>query len=125
MNMKTLATLSLLILAAAPAIGQTTKPPVASWPLKPMPWPVVAAQYAIWPPVQYDKPYKGVLYVVRMDDYAIMRVLCGDNQVACAIYSETSCLIILGVGVQDNPRVTQHELGHCQGWPAHHPGIRP
>jgi hypothetical protein len=77
------------------------------------------------PPPQYAKPYTGLLSVVRMDDYSVLRSLCNSaTAVACSIRSNTSCLILLGPNVHDNPQALQHELSHCVGWPANHPGAR-
>jgi hypothetical protein len=62
-----------------------------------------------------------------MDDYSVLRSLCNSaTAVACSIRSSirssTSCLILLGPNVHDNPQALQHELSHCVGWPANHPG---
>ena len=77
------------------------------------------------PPVEYMKPYKGLLTVTKMDDYSVLRSLCNSaTAVACSIHSSTSCLILLGPNVHDNPQALQHELSHCVGWPANHPGAR-
>jgi hypothetical protein len=74
------------------------------------------------PPAEYTKPYTGLLSVVRMGDYSVLRSLCNStNAVACAIRSSTGCLILLGPNVHDNPQALQHELGHCNSWPATHP----
>ena len=77
------------------------------------------------PPEKYAKSYTGLLSVVRMDDYSVLRSLCNSaTAVACSIHSSTSCLILLGPNVHDNPQALQHELSHCVGWPANHPGAR-
>ena len=77
------------------------------------------------PPKEFSGPYTGLLHIVKMDDYSVLRSLCNSaNAVACSIRSSTSCLIMLGPNVHDNPQVLQHELSHCVGWPATHPGAR-
>ena len=77
------------------------------------------------PPEKYAKPYKGLLTVTKMDDYSVLRSLCNSaTAVACSIHTSTSCLILLGPNVHDNPQALQHELSHCVGWPADHPGAR-
>ena len=78
----------------------------------------------ILPPAKYDKPYTGTLYVLRMDDNYILQQICGNDRllIACAVHSETSCLIVLGPVAQNDERVMRHERAHCEGWPAHHPG---
>ena len=38
------------------------------------------------PPLQYTKPYTGLLSVVKMDDYSVLRSLCNSaTAVACSI----------------------------------------
>ena len=77
------------------------------------------------PPPQYAKPYTGLLSVVRTSDYSVLRSLCHSaDAVACSIRTNTSCLILLGPNVHDNPQALQHELSHCVGWPGNHPGAR-
>jgi hypothetical protein len=77
------------------------------------------------PPPEYIKPYRGLLTITKMDDYSVLRSLCNSaTAVACSIRSSTSCLILLGPNVHDNPQALQHELSHCVGWPANHPGAR-
>ena len=77
------------------------------------------------PPVEYMKPYTGLLSVVKMDDYSVLRSLCNSaTAVACSIRSSSSCLIMLGPNVHDNEQALQHELSHCVGWPGNHPGAR-
>lgn len=77
------------------------------------------------PPPQFAKPYTGLLSIVKMDDYSVLRSLCNSaTAVACSIRSSTSCLIMLGPNVHDNEQALQHELSHCVGWPGNHPGAR-
>ena len=45
------------------------------------------------PPPQYAKLYTGLLSVVKMDDYSVLRSLCNSaTAVACSVRSSTSCL---------------------------------
>ena len=77
------------------------------------------------PPSQYAGLYKGLLSVVKMDDYSVLRSLCNSaTAVACSVRSSTSCLVMLGPSVHDSEAALQHELSHCVGWPANHPGAR-
>ena len=77
------------------------------------------------PPPQYAKPYTGLLSVVKMDDYSVLRSLCNSaTAVACSIRTSTSCLILLGPNVHDNRGATARRYSHCVGWPANHPGAR-
>ena len=77
------------------------------------------------PPKEFSGPYTGLLHIVKMDDYSVLRSLCNSaNAVACSIRSSTSCLIMLGPNVHDHEQALQHELSPCVGWPANHPGAR-
>ena len=63
------------------------------------------------PPPQYAKPYAGNLSIVRMSDFSVLRSLCNSaTAVACSIRSNTSCLILLGPNVHDNPQALQQEI---------------
>ena len=75
------------------------------------------------PPPQYARLYTGLLSVVKMDDYSVLRSLCNSaTAVACSVRSSTSCLVMLGPIVHDSEAALAHEEAHCQGWPAGHPG---
>ena len=74
------------------------------------------------PPPQYAKLYTGLLSVVKMEGYSVLRSLCNSaTAVACSVRSSTSCLVMLGPIVHDSEAALQHELGHCNSWPASHP----
>ena len=78
-----------------------------------------------FPPPQFSKLYTGNLSIVRMTDYSVLRSLCNSaTAVACAVRSSTACLVMLGPSVHDSEAALQHEIGHCVGWPANHPGAR-
>jgi hypothetical protein len=77
------------------------------------------------PPPRFSGPYKGLLSIVKMEDYSVIKHLCSNvNAVACTVRTSTNCLVMLGPNVHDNPQALQHELSHCVGWPSDHPGAR-
>lgn len=52
-------------------------------------------------------------------------IFCG-NRIACSKAAFTPCRVYLWDGLEDSwmrPYIIAHELGHCRGWPANHPGI--
>lgn len=78
------------------------------------------------PPAQYDRPYRGTLTVITVP-LREMSMRCGAMRAwACAIPEGNRCTIYLpseakGAALE---RIRRHEIGHCNGWPAHHPGWR-
>lgn len=75
------------------------------------------------PPAPYDKPYTGKLTVVRVSLKA-MPSRCGGPAYACALPMGVRCTIYLPTEAKGEllSRLRRHEIGHCVGWPAHHPG---
>jgi hypothetical protein len=111
--------------------------PVALMPTPiPPPRPAIPAMMPILPrvalpPVEFDHEYTGKLVVLKEDTYLFIRHVCRDvpNARACSYRTydsisgaTLSCLILLGPDVHENPKVMQHEIGHCNGWPGDHPG---
>jgi hypothetical protein len=99
-------------------------------PVKPVMFPVPGIAL---PPSRYDRPYEGKLTVVKENDYNLVRHVCSDvpNAIACSYQTfdtatgkPIACLIMLGPAAHDDERVMRHEIGHCGGWPADHPGAR-
>ena len=94
------------------------------------------------PPVEYDKPYEGVLITQRLPIDQLHKI-CAPYQLACTMPISTgpngigwrlgfdgnrvACLMILPPDSyilehhQDPKEVLRHELGHCNGWPSDHP----
>jgi len=78
------------------------------------------------PPAQYDHPYAG-----RVDERVMpvteVRALCtsvgaSGRFVACAWVSDGVCHIVLpNDGQAPVATYRQHEIAHCNGWPANHP----
>jgi len=90
------------------------------------------------PPAEYDHKYEGRLQVIR-GSASLIAHLCpapspGYRMTCCAIRMAEGreCLVVLAdddlllrVGVYDSKIVLRHEIGHCNGWPSHHPDGRP
>jgi hypothetical protein len=85
------------------------------------------------PPPEYDHAYSGKLTVVTVPTLAALHQACRGpvSSVACARALSGHCTIFrrdlteiarLGWNQAD---VMRHEIGHCNGWPAHHPNGRP
>jgi hypothetical protein len=122
----------------------TPIPPAEPITLKPIPIPTprpvitpvivpVAPLHVALPPAEFDHPYEGKLVILKEDNYVFLRHVCTStvNAIACSyrtfdsITGQTlSCLIMLGPGTHDDPRVLQHEMGHCNGWSNDHEGAR-
>jgi hypothetical protein len=65
-------------------------------------------------------------YVIReMMGFRMDRACLGQSQHACAV---SVCIIYLRSDLEarwDYPFIILHEAGHCEGWPADHPGVVP
>lgn len=96
----------------------------------------VTAHAQTAPPPYYDRPYLGRLTVDTVPTQRALAEVCPaaaartPNLIGCAKrnHEGTDCRIIL---VSDSliialgstrARIMRHELGHCNGWPADHPG---
>jgi hypothetical protein len=90
------------------------------------------------PPKKYDHPYTaGPVEVIVAENNTDLRARCGHvprNALACAMpptADTKTCTIIITQedGIQAEgyapADVLRHEMGHCNGWPADHPGARP
>jgi hypothetical protein len=76
------------------------------------------------PPVEYDHPFAGDLYIVDGKGKCIT-----DISIACADPHDTWCLISYEKErVVRSPMtinlVIRHEIAHCNGWPGDHRGAR-
>jgi hypothetical protein len=90
------------------------------------------------PPARFDHAYSGKLtvsYLPQKQVVAACEVLFAQYKVAAksfpnqhgcsAITSPTSCTIIVvdtTFALATPKAVLRHEIGHCNGWPANHPG---
>jgi len=94
----------------------------------PIPVPPSAAHVAaaLEPPAQYNHPYNGQV-IERVMPEAQVRSVCMSMGVdlfatACSWHSAGACYIVIpndGQGPVSAYR--QHEIAHCNGWPANHP----
>jgi hypothetical protein len=127
-------------LVAAPVLLLLTScviPTVIPIPLKEDPVPVREdpvpvredpAHYAarIAPPARYDHPYNGQV-VERVVPEAEVRSLCMSmgadvGGVACSWQNNGVCHIVIpNDGAASVAAFRQHEIAHCNGWPANHP----
>jgi len=78
------------------------------------------------PPAQYDHPYPGQVVEQRLSTLQIM-LTCHGPAESCAWVSNGVCHIALPrdeADVRMIALIRQHEIGHCNGWPSHHPDGR-
>ena len=98
-----------------------------------------ATAQAEWnPPPRYDTPYAGDLHTMPRPPAMVAAACAGlfawadlDIQVSmeqrgCAVYNGRECWVIHidrdAYGTTPEA-VLRHEIGHCNGWPANHPGM--
>jgi hypothetical protein len=97
--------------------------------------PTVVIRYsaAILPPVEFDKPYDGDLVLIQVDTEQDVAELCRlkGPRLGCAYrigYSRCAVTIASDAAIRargwTRELVMRHELGHCNGWPGDHPGMR-
>jgi hypothetical protein len=84
------------------------------------------------PPVRYDRPYHGRVTTEVVADRTALRAICTSASrdpavAACARRGSdgTTCHIMIVKRWANNKLLLRHELGHCNGWPGDHAGIRP
>jgi hypothetical protein len=80
------------------------------------------ASLASLPPKRFDHPYKGHLTVKYLGKLAMWWQCYGS--IACAYHDGPGrCTIYLPNFKTRDPAwmIRRHEIGHCNGWPAHHP----
>jgi hypothetical protein len=95
--------------------------------------PFEQTKLTIFPPPEYDHPYKGKLDVHYVDAEEIKKHCPANSygqRLGCTVIgTPTYCLVY--IGPQDEleaigysiETIRRHEIGHCNGWPAHHPGM--
>jgi hypothetical protein len=80
------------------------------------------------PPAQYDYIPQGIrtfLVPARAADIfcrAISATPHEGHHLGCML-SDNPCIVVVG-NVTEWSIILRHEAGHCNGWPAHHPGAR-
>lgn len=91
----------------------------------------------ILPPAEYDIIYDGELVIKRLP-LDQLHAVCRQKTIACThLYGETTwvkskgkCYIFMAeddVIIQHHwtpEHALRHEIGHCNGWPKDHPGMR-
>ena len=88
---------------------------------------------AILPPIQYDAPYPGKIYIHRPESEEAVRKICylsvfKTRAMGCSYITwPGECVIVIGsdeliktVGLTYEVAL-RHEVGHCNGWPSDHP----
>ena len=78
------------------------------------------------PPAQYDHPYPGQVVEQRLSRLQIISTCHGPAE-SCSWVDKGVCYIALPQGEEDTRLIAyirQHEIGHCNGWPSHHPNAR-
>lgn len=84
--------------------------------------------HAMLPPLEFDRAYHGKLTVVWLNRARMFWTCWGS--ISCAyggwLAGSTACTIYLPNFKTRDPKwmIRRHEIGHCNGWPAHHPGAR-
>ena len=96
-------------------------------------WALVNLKFKELPPLEYDHPTEDPVEIVDMESETELRGVCnytnsGLTLVGCAAVLPGLCRIYLGprpawAGLTRNI-VIRHETGHCNHWPADHPGAR-
>jgi len=125
--------LALIVLGTVSALGQFFPyPPAAPFPPVKAP---AEKRYMILPPVEYDKHYDGDLTIKMVPSLEALYAACNIyNQplmLACSWHNAKSCVIYLLDDEMMRKRgwntgiLLRHEIGHCNGWPGDHPGLRP
>jgi hypothetical protein len=82
------------------------------------------------PPIEYDYPYTGKLTIERVTSEQLMARCSAATAISlgCAFSGSGNCFVLL---VDDTSikalgwtydLLLRHELAHCNGWPAYHPG---
>src|SRR5262249_3356303 len=96
-------------------------------------WAIANLRFKELPPVEYDHMPDKIVTITDISTEAELRTRCGWTDtgktiVGCAAATDPHlCHIYLGprpswTGLTRNI-VLRHEMGHCSGWPADHPGI--
>jgi hypothetical protein len=78
------------------------------------------------PPAQYDHPYRGRVVEQLLSRLQIIATCHGPAE-SCSRVANGVCYIALPKGERDARLIAcirQHEIGHCNGWPSHHPNAR-
>ena len=120
--------LAALVVTTTPASAQYSRSGIEYALIRP---------YAVIPPAEFDRPYKGKLTIIREPDLEKLRKQCSPTasplvgaSIGCAHHDDTSCTVYLASDDAIRARgftsaiVLRHEIGHCNGWPGGHPRAR-
>lgn len=120
----------------APVYAPPVYPPVASVPpvTKTIPRSTNVPHYHTIPPAEYDHHYNGDLTINVTDSAAAMEAWCtghsGQTTMACTRMAGTRCIVLMRNDAfikafgWTSGLILRHELAHCNGWPADHPGLQ-
>src|SRR5215468_4592217 len=120
-----------LLLAGVAALSMLSTSTVHSAQLTPIPGTVKIVTQN--PPEQYDHPYTTGRLFVALFDLKTVRSICPKrNYVAtgCGWVWQGLCVIVAASAKDQEAQhqrldlVLEHELAHCNGWPADHPEPR-
>jgi len=94
----------------------------------------VTRYYNFLPPVEFDKPYTGTLWIRTLaNEQEIENVCKGSSKTACAAtwtkpsgerLDECYIFMLPERQIRSVAFTLRHELGHCNGWPQDHSGKR-
>jgi hypothetical protein len=131
MTNHTLIKVAIFVLGVAAFCANASAQMQPPWPnhYKPQKlWPETPKRNPVWPPVEFDYPYKGKLVVRRLETPADIRAACPNANfanripVACTRLTGEVCVIVMLPGKAlmafdlDPDDVYRHENGHCNGW---------
>jgi hypothetical protein len=93
---------------------------------------LVQPQYRyVLPPVEYDRPYNGDVWILRADPEQMRRMcpppkIVGNLILGCAKIKEGAIAEddVIKKGGMSYRLVRRHEESHCVGWPNDHKGAR-
>ena len=96
--------------------------------------PITPPAQNVIPPVEFDHPYTGKLTIERSSSQAEIKARCAPTSfsyhLGCAWAMAGRCHILMADDATIREHnwtqeiVLRHERGHCNFWPAHHPGAR-
>jgi hypothetical protein len=88
----------------------------------------------VLPPVEFDHDYSGKITFEIVKTQEELRGICGatytKGMLACAMTRGPNCKIVMPIDDVIAARgwtpelILRHEIGHCNGWPSDHPGVR-
>jgi hypothetical protein len=125
----TIKTIQTITIKPVPEPSSKPLPPIVK--LGKVPMKLVGTK--LLPPPEYDHHYEGALKITVVETFPELAVFCGKvSSVACArrLDGGNKCLVYMVkeelLRAHSTREITlRHEIGHCNGWPANHPDMRP